>query len=96
MAQSIETALLYNLQNSDSGRKLKMILLKMKIRIRILSLPSISDRWALWQVFAVLRTQTKFTAENFLQNLCFSFGDSPIPGWIFSWRLCGKTESKFR
>ena len=34
MAQSIETALLYNLQNSDSGRKLKMILLKMKIRIR--------------------------------------------------------------
>ena len=34
MTQSIETALLYNLQDSDSGRKLKMILLKMKIRIR--------------------------------------------------------------
>lgn len=34
MPQNTETALLYNLKNSDSGRKLTLILLKMKVRIR--------------------------------------------------------------
>ena len=34
MAQNTEIALLYNLKNSDSGRKLKMIFLQMKVRIR--------------------------------------------------------------
>lgn len=96
MAQNNETALLYNLQNSESGQKLKLILLKMKIRTRTIE-PSqyLQPVGALAGIKTISLREDIYEGEGFSEPMILlrGFTDSRLDSLLGSMRHDGISVS---
>lgn len=81
MAASQETALLYHLQNSEPGRQLKLLLIKMKVRIRMIEPAQyLQPIGALAGIREISSVESSFDGEEFPEPMLIlrGFTDSRL------------------
>ena len=95
MAAYHETALLYNLKDTDIGRQLKLILIKMKVRIRMVEASQYLQPIGFLAGIKDMEGSESVFQETVSPSRCSFCTALATPGWIFFCSVCAGKKSAF-